>query len=174
MNSQPQQQDNYYNKINRGATPTGGGGSRGSRGGSSVGNGGGHTNDHQPHRICPRCFSKNTKFCYYNNRKSNQPRYLCKHCKRFWTQGGTLREVPIGGTSRKSKSPKLSLDKTSPLRSCSLSHPLQLLQSISLHHAYDQPYLVSANNNPIPDDMILTTATFLMGHMNEPIQQGQG
>ncbi|PPS02186.1 hypothetical protein GOBAR_AA18481 [Gossypium barbadense] len=39
---------------------------------------------------CPRCDSTNTKFCYYNNYNLSQPRYFCKACRRYWTQGGTL------------------------------------------------------------------------------------
>ncbi|XP_023520221.1 dof zinc finger protein 1-like [Cucurbita pepo subsp. pepo] len=55
---------------------------------------------------CPRCDSSNTKFCYYNNYSLSQPRYFCKSCRRYWTHGGTLRNVPIGGGSRKPKRPK--------------------------------------------------------------------
>ncbi|KAK4782620.1 hypothetical protein SAY86_016722 [Trapa natans] len=51
---------------------------------------------------CPRCDSINTKFCYYNNYNLAQPRHFCKSCRRYWTQGGTLRNVPVGGGSRKS------------------------------------------------------------------------
>uniref|UniRef100_A0A7N0ZUW0 Dof zinc finger protein n=1 Tax=Kalanchoe fedtschenkoi TaxID=63787 RepID=A0A7N0ZUW0_KALFE len=54
---------------------------------------------------CPRCNSTNTKFCYYNNYNPTQPRYLCKACRRYWTQGGTLRNVPVGGSSRKKNKP---------------------------------------------------------------------
>ncbi|CAN1250917.1 Dof zinc finger protein DOF3.7 [Linum perenne] len=50
---------------------------------------------------CPRCESANTKFCYYNNYSLNQPRYFCKACRRYWTEGGSLRNVPVGGGSRK-------------------------------------------------------------------------
>ncbi|KAL4278823.1 hypothetical protein GQ457_03G039200 [Hibiscus cannabinus] len=50
---------------------------------------------------CPRCDSTNTKFCYYNNYNLSQPRYFCKACRRYWTQGGTLRNVPVGGGTRK-------------------------------------------------------------------------
>ncbi|PWA95731.1 DOF transcription factor 7 [Artemisia annua] len=50
---------------------------------------------------CPRCNSSNTKFCYYNNYNLSQPRYFCKTCRRYWTAGGTLRNVPVGGGSRK-------------------------------------------------------------------------
>jgi hypothetical protein len=50
---------------------------------------------------CPRCESMNTKFCYYNNYSANQPRHFCRQCRRYWTAGGTLRNVPVGGGSRK-------------------------------------------------------------------------
>ncbi|PIN16311.1 hypothetical protein CDL12_11031 [Handroanthus impetiginosus] len=56
---------------------------------------------------CPRCGSTNTKFCYYNNYNKSQPRHFCKSCKRHWTKGGTLRNVPVGG-GRKNKRPKIS------------------------------------------------------------------
>ncbi|PPR90677.1 hypothetical protein GOBAR_AA30017 [Gossypium barbadense] len=52
---------------------------------------------------CPRCNSTNTKFCYYNNYSLSQPRYFCKTCRRYWTHGGSLRNVPVGGGSRKNK-----------------------------------------------------------------------
>ncbi|KAK2973968.1 hypothetical protein RJ640_030147 [Escallonia rubra] len=54
---------------------------------------------------CPRCDSTNTKFCYYNNYNRSQPRHFCKACKRHWTKGGTLRNVPVGGV-RKNKRAK--------------------------------------------------------------------
>ncbi|KAJ7963147.1 Dof zinc finger protein [Quillaja saponaria] len=50
---------------------------------------------------CPRCDSSNTKFCYYNNYNLSQPRHFCKNCRRYWTKGGTLRNIPVGGGSRK-------------------------------------------------------------------------
>ncbi|KAA8515235.1 hypothetical protein F0562_018535 [Nyssa sinensis] len=61
----------------------------------------------QPQK-CPRCDSLNTKFCYYNNYSLSQPRYFCKTCRRYWTQGGTLRNVPVGGGCRKGKRAKAS------------------------------------------------------------------
>ncbi|KAL1365477.1 dof zinc finger protein DOF5.7 [Arachis hypogaea] len=57
---------------------------------------------------CPRCDSPNTKFCYYNNYSLTQPRHFCKTCRRYWTKGGALRNVPIGGGCRKSKKGKPS------------------------------------------------------------------
>ncbi|XP_021631965.1 dof zinc finger protein DOF2.4 isoform X2 [Manihot esculenta] len=57
---------------------------------------------------CPRCDSSNTKFCYYNNYNLTQPRHFCKTCRRYWTKGGALRNVPIGGGCRKNKSTAVS------------------------------------------------------------------
>ncbi|XP_066310322.1 uncharacterized protein [Miscanthus floridulus] len=58
---------------------------------------------------CPRCDSPNTKFCYYNNYSLSQPRYFCKGCRRYWTKGGSLRNVPEGGGCRKNRRGKSSL-----------------------------------------------------------------
>ncbi|XP_027346399.1 dof zinc finger protein DOF1.4-like [Abrus precatorius] len=69
---------------------------------------------------CPRCDSSNTKFCYYNNYSLSQPRHFCKACKRYWTRGGTLRNVPVGGGCRKNKRvkrPNLDASSNSPSNS---------------------------------------------------------
>ncbi|CAA2988821.1 dof zinc finger -like [Olea europaea subsp. europaea] len=59
----------------------------------------------EPEQVaCPRCDSTNTKFCYYNNYNLSQPRHFCKSCRRYWTRGGSLRNVPVGGGTRKSAS----------------------------------------------------------------------
>ncbi|XP_057722127.1 cyclic dof factor 3-like [Arachis stenosperma] len=52
---------------------------------------------------CPRCKSMDTKFCYFNNYNVNQPRHFCKNCQRYWTAGGTMRNVPVGAGRRKHK-----------------------------------------------------------------------
>ncbi|XP_047309287.1 dof zinc finger protein DOF4.7-like [Impatiens glandulifera] len=60
--------------------------------------------DHQKVILkCPRCDSLNTKFCYYNNYSLSQPRHLCRDCKRYWTRGGILRNVPHGSATCKNK-----------------------------------------------------------------------
>lgn len=71
------------------------------------------------HLNCPRCESSNTKFCYYNNYNLSQPRHYCKNCRRYWTKGGTLRNIPIGGgtrkvTKRSSNSGKRPANSSSP------------------------------------------------------------
>ncbi|CAN8264889.1 unnamed protein product [Cochlearia groenlandica] len=73
-------------------------------------------NHHQSLK-CPRCNSLNTKFCYYNNYNLSQPRHFCKNCRRYWTKGGVLRNVPVGGGCRKAKRSKSKQPPSSPSRS---------------------------------------------------------
>ncbi|KAK4441145.1 Dof zinc finger protein DOF2.1 [Sesamum alatum] len=68
---------------------------------------------------CPRCDSTNTKFCYYNNYSLSQPRYFCKSCRRYWTKGGTLRNVPVGGGCRKNNKRSSSSSSSSSTSSSS-------------------------------------------------------
>lgn len=63
---------------------------------------------------CPRCESTNTKFCYFNNYSLTQPRHFCKTCRRYWTRGGALRNVPVGGGCRRNKRSKSSSRSKSP------------------------------------------------------------
>ncbi|XP_076922393.1 dof zinc finger protein DOF1.4-like [Bidens hawaiensis] len=87
----------------------------------------------QPHEAlkCPRCESSNTKFCYYNNYSLSQPRHFCKAFKRYWTRGGTLRNVPVGGGCRKNKRVKRPI-------------------TTSVHVA-STPTLVNRQSNPNPN-----------------------
>jgi hypothetical protein len=64
------------------------------------------TQQQSEHLNCPRCDSTNTKFCYYNNYNKSQPRHFCRACKRHWTKGGTLRNVPVGGGRKNKRSKK--------------------------------------------------------------------
>ncbi|XP_074583543.1 uncharacterized protein LOC141839645 [Curcuma longa] len=52
---------------------------------------------------CPRCKSRETKFCYFNNYNVNQPRHFCKACHRYWTAAGALRNVPVGAGRRRGR-----------------------------------------------------------------------
>ncbi|XP_061343236.1 dof zinc finger protein DOF5.7-like [Gastrolobium bilobum] len=82
---------------------------------------------------CPRCDSPNTKFCYYNNYSLTQPRHFCKTCRRYWTKGGALRNVPIGGGCRKNKkvkSSRLSCDSKDSASSSELGS-LKFLHGLS-------------------------------------------
>ncbi|KAJ4774394.1 hypothetical protein LUZ62_058651 [Rhynchospora pubera] len=73
-----------------------------------------HQQQPWPPLRCPRCNSTNTKFCYYNNYSKTQPRYLCKACRRHWTDGGTLRDVPVGGGRKNKRNKVATTNATSP------------------------------------------------------------
>ncbi|KAK4794736.1 hypothetical protein SAY86_012730 [Trapa natans] len=98
----------------------------------------------QPQKVqalnCPRCNSTNTKFCYYNNYSLSQPRYFCKACRRYWTEGGSLRNIPVGGGSRKNKgrpSSSSSSSTSSPSTSASSSSAAMAIgnpQPLDPHH----------------------------------------
>ncbi|KAL0905095.1 hypothetical protein M5K25_027271 [Dendrobium thyrsiflorum] len=75
-----------------------------------------------PLRMCPRCESTNTKFCYYNNYSRSQPRHFCRACRRHWTEGGTLRNIPVGGR-RKNKRRKITPTATSLAAAVSAGNP---------------------------------------------------
>ncbi|KAK6935988.1 Zinc finger, Dof-type [Dillenia turbinata] len=98
----------------------------------------------QPEQVlkCPRCDSINTKFCYYNNYSLSQPRYFCKACRRYWTKGGTLRNVPVGGGCRKNKRSSSSSSSSSSKRS------------------HDQPQLITTNPNNNPLAVALPPLTY--------------
>ncbi|KAJ6676673.1 DOF ZINC FINGER PROTEIN DOF1.4-RELATED [Salix viminalis] len=97
---------------------------------------------------CPRCDSAHTKFCYYNNYSLSQPRYFCKTCRRYWTKGGTLRNIPVGGGCRKNKkvskkSNDQSLNQINP-GSSSSHNPTDLHLSfpeVQLSHLHDDTWL---------------------------------
>ncbi|XBI18919.1 uncharacterized protein [Aegilops tauschii subsp. strangulata] len=54
---------------------------------------------------CPRCGSRETKFCYFNNYNVRQPRHLCRACRRYWTAGGALRRVATASPGRRRPRP---------------------------------------------------------------------
>ncbi|XP_076949659.1 dof zinc finger protein DOF5.4-like [Bidens hawaiensis] len=98
----------------------------------SIGSGGGDRRlrpDHHQHGSgppvlkCPRCESLNTKFCYYNNYNLSQPRHFCKNCRRYWTKGGVLRNVPVGGGCRKKKRSKPKYGNRNPTSCAGVRRP---------------------------------------------------
>nr|AFK48690.1 unknown [Medicago truncatula] len=89
---------------------------------------------------CPRCESTNTKFCYYNNYNLSQPRHFCKTCRRYWTRGGALRNVPVGGGCRRSKKTKKSNTSSTPSKSpISNSNDKDYSTSASAIHSTSTP-----------------------------------
>ncbi|XAR50184.1 hypothetical protein NMG60_11004440 [Bertholletia excelsa] len=103
---------------------------------------------HEQALKCPRCESTHTKFCYYNNYSLSQPRYFCKSCRRYWTKGGNLRNIPVGGGCRKNKkpTPKKSSDQPSPT--------VQLPPSSSSHGPSPLLHLSDLPNGIMPVDFM--------------------
>ncbi|CAK7323190.1 unnamed protein product [Dovyalis caffra] len=116
-----------------------------------------HQQNHQALK-CPRCDSLNTKFCYYNNYNLSQPRHFCKGCRRYWTKGGVLRNVPEGGGCRKTKrsKPKQNTPSTtSDTITVYSSTPQQLQEQheqrdhkSSNSHSSSESSSLTATNNP--------------------------
>lgn len=101
---------------------------------------------------CPRCESANTKFCYFNNYSLSQPRHFCKTCRRYWTRGGALRNVPVGGGCRRNKKSKSG--STSRSKSPATS-------------AEKQQITAGPNSIPNPTSVIPSGAE-LVGHFSQP------
>ncbi|XP_050369811.1 dof zinc finger protein DOF3.6-like isoform X2 [Argentina anserina] len=106
---------------------------------------------------CPRCESTNTKFCYFNNYSLSQPRHFCKACRRYWTRGGALRNVPVGGGCRRNKKSKTSSSgrSKSPVSASSTenqqmrqtgSNPSGLISQLSQAQGQSLPFLESIQN----------------------------
>ncbi|KAL2332123.1 hypothetical protein Fmac_019704 [Flemingia macrophylla] len=91
---------------------------------------------------CPRCESTNTKFCYFNNYSLSQPRHFCKTCRRYWTRGGALRNVPVGGGCRRNKKNKRSRSK-SPVSAQKPSLPNSTGAIPELIGRFSQPFMAS-------------------------------
>ncbi|TVU51645.1 hypothetical protein EJB05_03085 [Eragrostis curvula] len=109
---------------------------------------------------CPRCESNNTKFCYYNNYSVLQPRFFCKACRRYWTQGGSLRNIPVGGGSRKYKHSSSSSTSMPP----SSSSINELISSQNQH-------LVPASSTGFPNVLptFMSTGSFELPHFSLPL-----
>lgn len=107
-----------------------------------------NTNNQPPALRCPRCDSGNTKFCYYNNYSLLQPRYFCKSCRRYWTKGGALRNVPIGGGCRKNK--RITTRQRIP---CSASEMISHPPSSFLSHPHfsDHPLCHPSSFSPFAE-----------------------
>ncbi|KAH1131287.1 hypothetical protein J1N35_002665 [Gossypium stocksii] len=128
----------------------------GGGGGGGVGGGGDkrlrshHHHNHQALK-CPRCDSLNTKFCYYNNYNLSQPRHFCKSCRRYWTKGGILRNVPVGGGCRKAKRTKAKASSETTAVAASALPPLEQQhgdqRKANSHSSSESSSLTAANSN---------------------------
>lgn len=83
---------------------------------------------------CPRCESMNTKFCYFNNYNQSQPRHFCKSCRRHWTKGGTLRDVPVGGGRKNKRVKRCNSYKTNGNKTAKDAVQSQQQEKLLLEH----------------------------------------
>ncbi|XP_078447861.1 dof zinc finger protein 1-like [Wolffia australiana] len=122
---------------------------------------------------CPRCQSTNTKFCYYNNYSLSQPRYFCKTCRRYWTEGGSLRNVPVGGGSRKNK--RSSSNSAATVAGAAGKRPLDLpptpppplaaaAQQLRYHHGQDLNLAFQQNQNSLSCKVMSPFLPLMMAH----------
>ncbi|XP_044504890.1 dof zinc finger protein DOF2.2-like isoform X2 [Mangifera indica] len=99
---------------------------------------------------CPRCDSTNTKFCYFNNYSLSQPRHFCKTCRRYWTRGGALRNVPVGGGCRRNRKNKSNNSKSPVTTAKQLGSSFTSVPSDIIAHLPQQtpqlPLLTSLHN----------------------------
>ncbi|XP_074572034.1 dof zinc finger protein DOF3.6-like [Curcuma longa] len=119
----------------------------------------------EPGLKCPRCDSTNTKFCYFNNYSLSQPRHFCKTCRRYWTRGGALRSVPVGGGCRRNKRSKpsaASSSKASTTMQTSAASTTTSSGAITSTHVafHSQLPFVEASLHPLPPDFNFGTTSF--------------
>ncbi|XP_004501928.1 dof zinc finger protein DOF5.6 [Cicer arietinum] len=107
---------------------------------------------------CPRCDSTHTKFCYYNNYSLSQPRYFCKTCRRYWTKGGTLRNIPVGGGCRKNK-------KVSSKKSNDHNHHLANNNN-NIHNQPQQQQMPNSYIHHNPKDLQLSFPDVQFSHLS--------
>ncbi|XP_015938623.1 dof zinc finger protein DOF1.7-like [Arachis duranensis] len=110
---------------------------------------------------CPRCESTNTKFCYYNNYNLSQPRHYCKNCRRYWTKGGALRNIPVGGGTRKTHK-RSSSSSSSSTSNSSIKRP-------SSSSSSQQANSITTNSN----NSVICSGSYSTRTCTDPVGQDQ-
>ncbi|WJX51814.1 hypothetical protein P8452_37979 [Trifolium repens] len=121
----------------------------------------------EPALKCPRCDSTNTKFCYYNNYSLTQPRHFCKACRRYWTKGGALRNVPVGGGCRRNNKKNKRSRSKSPNSTNSHEKQTSSSSAIPSHHeliSHQLPQTIT--NLPFMASMQNHLSRYVVGNVN--------
>ncbi|XP_042416161.1 dof zinc finger protein DOF3.6-like isoform X2 [Zingiber officinale] len=105
----------------------------------------------EPGLKCPRCDSSHTKFCYFNNYSLSQPRHFCKTCRRYWTRGGALRNIPVGGGCRRNKRTKPSSTATNSTKSSTTAAAIHFVASSSTATPSEHQLPFMSSLHPLPD-----------------------
>ncbi|XP_045826592.1 dof zinc finger protein DOF3.6-like [Trifolium pratense] len=116
---------------------------------------------------CPRCDSTNTKFCYFNNYSLTQPRHFCKACRRYWTRGGALRNVPVGGGCRRNNKKNKRSRSKSPNSTNSHEKQTSSSSAIPPHHeliGHQLPQTIT--NLPFMASMQNHLSRYVVGNVN--------
>ncbi|PWA37499.1 dof zinc finger protein DOF3.4 [Artemisia annua] len=101
-----------------------------------------------------------TKFCYYNNYNTSQPCHFCRSCRRHWTHGGVLRNIPVGGR-RKNTKRKKPMNPTTTSGYCDTTFdPPEYQEYQSL---LPPPPVVDAGNVMVPDEGNVFVSSLLEG-----------
>ncbi|KAK1302087.1 Dof zinc finger protein PBF [Acorus calamus] len=111
-----------------------------------------HNNNNNQSLKCPRCDSTHTKFCYYNNYSLSQPRYFCKTCRRYWTHGGSLRNVPVGGGCRKNRRPTTTTTTTTNISRKTIDLSSTSTNPTELNLSFNRPSWVDFAETTKSDD----------------------
>ncbi|KAL4015807.1 hypothetical protein IC575_023409 [Cucumis melo] len=106
---------------------------------------------------CPRCNSMDTKFCYFNNYNVNQPRHFCKNCQRYWTAGGTMRNVPVGAGRRKNKNSSSSHFRRQLIIPDGGIHPHQFLDNNGTFLTFASDSSISNSQSCNPNGFLINT-----------------
>ncbi|MBA0578398.1 hypothetical protein Gorai_020681, partial [Gossypium raimondii] len=79
------------------------------------------------------------------------PRHFCKSCRRYWTKGGILRNVPVGGGCRKAKRTKTKASsETTAVAASALPPPEQQhgdQRKANSHSSSESSSLTATNSN---------------------------
>ncbi|CAK8576043.1 unnamed protein product [Lathyrus sativus] len=121
----------------------------------------------EPALKCPRCDSTNTKFCYFNNYSLTQPRHFCKTCRRYWTRGGALRNVPVGGGCRRNNKKNKRNRSKSPTSANSQEKQTSSSSAIPSHHeliGHQLPQQIT--NLPFMTSMQNHLSRYVVGNVN--------
>ncbi|PWA53580.1 hypothetical protein CTI12_AA425840 [Artemisia annua] len=77
-------------------------------------------------------------------------RHLCRSCRRHWTHGGVLRNIPVGGGSRKNTKRKKPMNPTTTSGYCDTTFALPEYQEYQ--SLLPPPPVDDAGNVMVPDE----------------------
>ncbi|KAJ9560053.1 hypothetical protein OSB04_005213 [Centaurea solstitialis] len=128
---------------------------------------------------CIRCNSMDTKFCYYNNYNVKQPRHFCKSCQRYWTAGGTTRNMAVGAGRRKNKNPAshygfLTISQSAQIETSNASNGVHGVSPKVISFGSISPNVDSGRISAVSDDCSSGSTVTTSNSVAEKMQDGNG